>query len=226
MKHLPALAVVFAATASLAALSEASSASATTSAVDAALARAVASYERSVTSPIVNVDRRLTAVALVEPFVAAPVTIEILGYHDATWHLERRIGLPRYEVFLGPGHVTVSTANPADWLQVFDLGANRPAFAFYNTGASGWGGLVIGKPLAHWEIVPFQHYGTGELSYPEFFSPEDVTTARNNCVPDCAAGTWTWRRFRFAPATSSFVQVALMRTSRPFLPYPKPKAAA
>jgi hypothetical protein len=132
---------------------------ATTASPEAALAKAVAGYERSVTSPWLNVAGQLTDVAVVEAFVAAPSSVEVLRYRAPVWQPVQHIALPRGSVYLAPGHFMAESKAPPEWLRVFDLGPGRPGVVFYLTGASGWGGLVIGKPGARWEVVPFQGYG-------------------------------------------------------------------
>lgn len=201
---------------------EAAPAVATTTSPETALAKAIAGYERSVTSPWLRVDGRLTDVAVVEARVAARSSVEVLGYRAPVWQAVQHIALPSGSVYLAPGHFTAASKAPPEWLRSFDLGAGRPGVAFYLTGASGWGGLVIGKPGARWEIVPFQGYGTGTLPYPEFNSPSDVITSINDCKPDCAGGHFTSRHFRFAALSGMFLQVGPTATGYGSGPYPKP----
>jgi hypothetical protein len=92
----------------------------------------------------------------------------------------------------------------------------------YITGASGWGGLVVGKPAASWEVVPFQGYGTGLLPYPEFSSPSDVVASANDCKPNCASGHFTSRHFRFDVLSGTFLQVGPTASVPGSGPYPKP----
>jgi len=186
-----------------------SAGAATSNAAVQALARSVAGYQRSVTSPIVDVDHRLTAVALVTPSGATTAAIEILRYDAPAWKVEQRIGQVELLVV---GHSTAERESPMDWIHVFNLGAARPAFALYLGEADHWNGLVVGKLTSRWEIVPFQAYGRGELPYPVFHSPSDVTTEVDNNVPSHAAGTFTWRLFRFDSSKSSFLQVGPVRT--------------
>jgi len=207
------------------AVTGASSARAATSGAEVAqdLAQAVGRYQGSVTSPIVDIHHRLTDVALVEPSATAPVTIEILRYQASAWRVEQRISSPA--ALDASGHFTAASENPPAWLQVFDLGVTRPAFAIYLSAADHWNGLVVGKLTSRWEIVPFREAGDLEsdpmvyknnvLSYPLFHSPSDVTTEYDNCIPSCANGTFTWRLFRFASAKSRFVQVGSVRTGLP-----------
>jgi hypothetical protein len=193
-----------------------------TASPEAALAKAVAGYQRSVTSPWLNVDGRLTDAAVVEARVAAPSSVEVLEYRAPLWRAVEHIVLPRDAVYLAPGHFTTASKAPPEWLRSFDLGPGRPGVAFYLTGASGWGGLVIAKPAARWEIVPFQGYGTGMLPYPEFNSPSDVVTSFNDCKPNCASGHFTSRHFRFAAPSGTFLQVGLAATVFGPGPYPTP----
>jgi hypothetical protein len=195
---------------------------ATTASPEASLAKAVAGYERSVTSPWLNVAGQLTDVAVVEAFVAAPSSVEVLRYRAPVWQPVQHIALPRGSVYLAPGHFMAESKAPPEWLRVFDLGPGRPGVVFYLTGASGWGGLVIGKPGARWEVVPFQGYGAELLPYPQFKSPADVITSFNDCKPDCAAGHFTSRHFRFDAVSGTFLQVGPTTSGYGSGPYPKP----
>jgi len=186
-----------------------SAAAGTSNAVARALAQDVGHYWASVTSPIVDIDHRLTDVALVQPSVNAS-TIEILQYKAQAWRVEQRISPDAG--LIGPGHFTNASKSPSGWIHVFNLGATRPAFSVYLSAADHWNGLVVGKLTSRWEIVPFQVHGRGVLPYPVFHSPSDITTAVDNCVPDCATGTFTVRLFRFDSAKSSFVQVGPVRS--------------
>jgi hypothetical protein len=168
-----------------------------------------------------SVDGLLTDVAVVEARVAGPGSIEVLEYRAPVWRAVQHIALRGGSVYLAPGHFTAASKAPPEWLRPFDLAPGRPGVAFYLTGASGWGGMVIGKPGARWEVVPFEGYGTGMLPYPEFNSPSDVITSFNNCKPECASGHFTSRHFRFDTVSGMFLQVGPVATSRGPGPYPK-----
>jgi YVTN family beta-propeller protein len=181
------------------------------------LAQAVQSYLGSVTSPIVEVNHRLTDVALVEPSGTVPVTIEILQYYAPTWKVEQRLspGAPKVPLMLGLHLNAASTNNSLEWFKTLALGTIRPAFAVYVYAATRYHGFVVAKRTSRWEIVPFQVYGRGALPSPVFYSSSRVTIEHDNCTPACNSGTFTWRLFRFDPTKSSFVQVGPVRTGTP-----------
>ena len=83
---------------------------------EAALAKAVAGYQRSVTSPWLAVDGQLTDVAVVEARVAAPSSIEVLEYRAPVWQAVRHIALRRGSVYLASGHFTAASKAPPEWL--------------------------------------------------------------------------------------------------------------
>ncbi len=195
---------------------------AVTASPEVALAKVVAGYQRSVTSPWLNADGRLTDVAVVEARLAAPSSVEVLEYRAPLWWAVQRIALPSGSVYLAPGHFTAASKAPPEWLRSFYLTPGRPGVAFYITGASGWGGLVVGKPAASWGVVPFQGYGTGLLPYPEVSSPSDVVTSANDCKPNCASGHFTSRHFRFDVLSGTFLQVGPTASVRGPGRYPKP----
>jgi YVTN family beta-propeller protein len=182
-----------------------------------ALAQAVQSYLGSVTSPILEVNHRLTDVALVEPSGTAPVTIEILQYYAPRWKVEQRLspGAPKVPLTLGLHLNAASTNNSLEWFKTLALGTIRPAFAVYVYAATRYHGFVVAKRTSRWEIVPFQVYGRGALPSPVFYSSSRVTTEHDNCTPTCNSGTFTWRLFRFDPTKSSFAQVGPVRTGTP-----------
>ncbi len=98
-----------------------------TASPEAALAKAVAGYQRSVTSPWLNVDGRLTDVAVVEARVAAPSSVEVLEYRAPRWRALLHIALASGSVYLAPGHFTAASKAPPEWLRSFDLAPGRSA---------------------------------------------------------------------------------------------------
>jgi hypothetical protein len=202
-----------------------SSASASTAAAESELAAAVAPYQSSLTSPWRRLDGHLSDLAVVEPAVTVRPTLLVLSYLRGRWAVEQRLAGPRGAV-LARGHFSTATHRPLEWMRTFSLGPGKPAFAAYVSGASGWFGFVVGKVTNRFQILPFQGYGTRALPTFELHPRLDATTSFNDCTPNCAAGHWTTRHYRYDPVTRSYLLVGHPTAGGPPRPFPHPDDGA
>lgn len=188
------------------------------------LTRDVAGYSRSLTSPFIDNSGHIFDVAVVESKGASGSTqLQVLEYSSRRWKVVKRIVLSPF--YLARGHETVRSKSPSQWMELFSLGANDPAVKLYDGGASGWGGMIVGRVKGNWELVPFERWAEVELPNPNFVSKNDVVTSLNSCSPTCAKGKVVSSKYKFDPETGRFLLVKTWSHFR-LTSMPKPPSPA